>query len=208
MTVVTRAVCLAVSGLFVATLADAQPKPQDQPPLPRDPLPAPAPNPRGIEKPQPEPRTPAPGIQLGRSELVLSGCLQLAQEGRAGSASAAPAGSPIAAGYVLRHALPVSKDGTRETSGSRGKDYRIVASHERVSLADVVGHQVKVVGVVKLEDERPGRAATESSRSTSQPSGSTGVSSAPAGTSGPTPLVTLTVSKVESIAPSCTTPAS
>ncbi len=207
MTVVPRALTLAGSAVLVATLAIAQPQPPKQPPLPQDPLPAPPHKPM-LEKEQPEPPTPPPGGRLGgSSELVLSGCLQLAPAGRPDSPSAGAESSPIAASYLLREALPVSKDGTRETTGSPGKDYRIVPDNNEVKLADFVGHQVKVTGRVNVQSQTPGRSATESGRSTSQPSGSTGVSSTPAPAPA-TPPVTLTVSSVESLAAKCTTPAS
>ena len=209
MTAAPRVLTLTASAVLVATLAIAQPQTPKQPLQPQDPTPVPAPKPKVFEAPQPEPPTPAPGGRLGGdSELVLSGCLQLAQAGRPDSASAAAPSSPIDAAYVLRGALPVSKDGTRETTGSPGKDYRIVAGRDTVKLADFVGHQVKVAGRVNVQSKSSSRTATESGRSTSHPSGSTGVPTAPDASTSSAPLVTLTVSSVESIAPNCATPAS
>jgi hypothetical protein len=207
MTVAPRLLTLAGTAVLTATLAIAQSQTPKQPPLPQDPLPAPPHKPM-LEKEHPDPPTPAPGLRLGgSSELVLAGCLQLAPTGRPDSPSAGAESSPIAASYLLREALPVSKDGTRETTGSHGKDYRVVAGSNDVKLAEFVGHQVKITGRVDVRSQTPGRTATESGRSTSQPSGSTGVSSTPA--PAPTsPPVTLTVSSVESLAATCTTPAS
>ena len=204
MSSISRALPWTAAFVLAGSLAVAQPKPQSQAPVPQDPTPVSAPKPQ-IDKPQPEPRQPAPSGRIGGSELVLSGCLQLADEARPGTT---PSGGQSAAstGYLLRGARPAPKDDGPPTTGSPGKDFRIVASSDEVKLADLVGHQVKVKGRVNVQGETPDRTATDAGRSSSQPSGSTGVTTAPPVAS--SPLVLLTVSSVESVSRSCTVPAS
>jgi hypothetical protein len=200
-----------IGVLLAATLASAQPQPQTQPPRPQpqDPTPIPDPKPT-ITKPGPSPQEPAGSGRLGGSgEIVVSGCLQRGED----TAPETKDSGGISGGYVLKQATAKPDESSPQRSASRpgSKEYRVVTTRDSVKLAEHVGHQVEVKGRVTLQDRAPDRKGTDSSVSSSQPSGSTGVSTVPPATGAPpatAPPVTLTASSIKTIASSCSVPTS
>lgn len=207
--------------MLAASLASAQP-PLAQPPRPQpqDPTPVPDPKP-AVPKPEPAPRTPAASGRLGSDgDITVSGCLQRGP----GAGPETKESGAMAGGYVLKQATTAkpadesaassdAKAGAAKSGAARSgaKEYRLVASRDSVKLADHVGHQVEVKGRVTLQDQSPDRKGTEGSVSSSQPSGSTGVSTVPPATgtpSGVPPLVTLNASSITMVASTCSGPAS
>jgi hypothetical protein len=201
--------------LLATTMAFAQPPPQTQP-LPQDPTPVPAARPPAIDRPEPKLPQPAPAGRLTPSEARFTGCLQRAEETEsgaraAGAAARAGAESRLSGGYVLTQATTTRvKDAEKGGQAPPGtKEYRLVAKDDSIKLADHVGHQVELKGRITLDAGKSGPTSTESGTSTSRPSGSTGVSTAPpTGDAVAAPPVTLTVTSLKMVAPSCSTPAS
>jgi hypothetical protein len=178
--------------LLASALASAQPPPTE-PTRPQDPTPVPAPKTPELQKPQPKPDEPAPAGRLTRSELKLTGCLQRGED-TAGADKASLAG-----GFVLRQATPTPSKDMKETGTPAGtKEYRLVAGDGSVKLADHVGHQVSITGHIALSAE-PGATPTDKATSASRPS---------VGATALAPAVTVTVSSLKMVAPSCGTPAS
>lgn len=198
--------------LLAATLASAQPPSPVEParPQPQDPTPVPDPKPP-IAKPTPEPQTPAPAGRIGGdSELVVSGCLQRAAVARDAAGQASPEsreGGSLAGGFVLKQASAKPAGGDAPSTAAGTKEYRIVAAGDAVKLAEHVGHQVQVTGRVTVENAPPSPSGTESSQSSSKPSGSTGVSVTPPPTGAAAPAVTLSVSSLKMVASTCSAPA-
>jgi hypothetical protein len=203
---------MTVCGVLLASaFASAQPPPTE-PTRPQDPTPVPAPRAPELQKPQPKPDEPAPAVRLTRSDLKLTGCLQRGEETAGPVRGAAPAGAdkaPLAGGFVLRQATPTPSKDMKESGTPAGtKEYRLVARDDSVKLADHVGHQVSITGQVALGAES-GAASTDKATSASRPSGSTGVETTPpGGAAALAPAVTVTVSSLKMVAPSCGTPAS
>jgi hypothetical protein len=213
-----RNAMLSVCGVVMAAaLAAAQPPPVTQPPpsqptrpQPQDPTPVPAAKPPELQKPAPKAAEPAPAGRLTRSDLKLTGCLQRAEETPGASRDTKPAGdrAPLAAGFVLRQATPTRTADMKETGTPTGaKEYRLIAKDDSVKFADHVGHQVSIIGQIAL-GETPGRTSTDTSTSSSRPSGSTGVETPAAGAAPMVPAVTVTVSSLTMVSTSCSTPAS
>ena len=189
--------------LLAATLAAAQPTPATRPPQPQDPTPIPETKPP-ITKPPGKPAEPAPSGRLSKSDATFRGCIQRAPE--KSEAAGAPRGdaATLSAGYVLTHATTML---TRSPEGGAqsDKEYRLMAKDDSVKLGDFIGHQVEVVGRLSIDAAPPDRKSTDSATSSSRPSGSTGVATVPETGQNPTPQVTLMVTSLKSIAPSCTT---
>jgi hypothetical protein len=204
-----RRVLSVASGLLLtATLSFAQPPPQT-PPVPQDPTPVPDPRTQDLAKPEPKVPQPAPAGRLTPSEAKFTGCLQ---RGQASTATQGGEGATLAGGYVLAQATTTrAKDAEKGEAGPGGtKEYRLVPKDDSIKLADHVGHQVELKGRITLAQEAPAPTATESGTSSSRPPGSTGVSTTPSagGPAAAGPPVTLTVTSLKMVAPSCSTPAS
>jgi hypothetical protein len=200
------------STLLTAALAFAQPQPQTQPPRPQtqpqDPTPVPDPKPP-TGKPRPAPGTVGGELGSGNSEILVTGCLQRAEDPSSGNKESARLGG----GFILKQATTAKSNdpGAAPNAASGSKEYRVVASRDSIKLAEHVGHQVEAKGRVTLQDEAANQASTDASVSSSRPSGSTGVSTVPPAT-GATPaaasLVTLSVTSIKMISASCSAPAS
>ena len=191
------------SLLLAATLAAAQPTPATRPPQPQDPTPVPETRPP-ITKPPAKPAEPAPSGRLSKSEATFRGCIQRAPEKSEAAGNARGEAATLSAGYVLTHAttmLTRSPEGAAQSS----KEYRLMAKDDSIKLADHVGHQVEVVGRLSIDAAPPEHKSTDAATSSSRPSGSTGVATVPETGRSVTPQVTLMITSLKSIAPSCTT---
>lgn len=197
--------------LLSAGLASAQPPPVE-PSKPQDPTPVPAPKPDELQKPQSKPDTPAPAGRLTRGELQLTGCLQRGESPSDASRAAAPgaAAAPLAGGFILRQATPTRDKSMKKEGGapaSQGtKEYRLVAKNDGVKLADHVGHQVSITGQIAVGAEPAGPASTDTSTSSSKPSGSTGVETPAGGAPPMASAVTVSVSSLKMVSNTCSTP--